>query len=235
MIVPIIEMDSVILQNDRVRISGVNSFVTKEESAITLVEVEPFFGYGYINITGTGSSDWVFDYYYSTTGDHVITLRVTTDGSPVTATKTITVKSSATANLFSSDDDLKLLEPDVMRWLPEDKFSWNHVHFRVQELILNNLYKNRVVNSDNSRIVASQILDVKEVKDWAILMALSIIFSGISNAVDDVFSQKQKFYASKLGEAENLCFNILKVDLNSDSKISTGEILGLRSITMVRR
>jgi hypothetical protein len=239
MIFPVCEIESTILQNEKVRISAIDSYVTKDEPAITKVEIQPYAAAGFVTVTGSTSKDWYYDYAYSTTGDKVISVKITTTASPTpvvtTITKTVTVVSDATAALFSTDSDLKIIESDIMKWLPTGRFTYNNIHFRVQENILTDIKKNRILNSDGTDILKTQILDVKEVREWAAYSALAMIFNSISNAVDDVFSKKSFRYYEMAQRSQNLALNMLSLDLNKDSAITIDERLDLRSVGMVRR
>lgn len=238
MIFPVIDASSVVLVDEKIRISASNSYVTKDDDAITKVEIEIHTGEGLVDVTGTTSADWYYDFAYSTDGEKTASVVVTTTTDPdVTATveKAITVLAVADAALFSNDDDLKIMENDIMKWLPEGKFTWNFVHFRIQENILTEIKKKRIINSDGTDILKTQILDVKEVREWAVYSALAMIFNGISNAVDDVFSRKSAKYSELASKAQNLAFGMLSIDFNKDSAITEGERLDMLSGTLIRR
>lgn len=234
----IIECDLIVQENEKIRIDCTKSFFTPDEAAVTVVEVEPYASAGFIDITPTPVTDtksYYLDYVYASAGSKVISLRITTGGSPVTVTKTITVVTALADALFASDDDLKAIEPDIMKWVPKGKSTWNFVHRKVQEKIVNEIYKNRIWSNDGTKLDKGDVIDTSEVKEWAIYYALSIIFYSISNSVDDVFFRKAQGYEKQKNEQMNLAMNVLWLDYNKDGELTNGEKQDFRSIAMVRR
>ena len=57
-IFPHIELEDIVQVNDRTRLSAIKSFVSKDEAAVTLVEIEPESGSGFIDVTGAKQADW---------------------------------------------------------------------------------------------------------------------------------------------------------------------------------
>lgn len=234
MIFPVVHLDEVIQINEKTRIDCSQSFVSKGTVAITKVEVEPEASAGYIDVYNVDSGEWYLDWVYLTAGTKTVSVKITA-GTTETVTKTLSVVSVASDALFSSDNTLKAIEPDIMKWLPDGKSSWNFAHRRAQEIILNTLYKNRIYTTDGSKLTKAEVLDVSEVSDWSTYLVLGMIFNGISNAVDDVFSRKSALYNSKAHEAQNLAFNVLKLDYDKSGTLTNGEKYDLRSGSMIRR
>jgi len=232
-----IEFDKVAQVGEKVRIDGSSSFVSKDETAATLVRIRPSAVDSWITVSGVGlsSDDWFIDWVYSVAGVFQPEIEITTSGSPVTFSSEITVVTKAEDNLFSSDEEIKAYEPDILKWLPPGKWTYNNIHRRAQETLLTELYKNRIFNTDGTKITKDQIVDITEVREWSIFKTLSIIFSGISNKVDDVFSVKASMYLKKSGEYKNLVFNIIGIDFNKDGEVTLSEKIDIRSGTMVRR
>jgi hypothetical protein len=73
----VLESDPIVQVSDKIRLKADRSFVSKDEAAITLVEIEPVAGNGFIDVTGSSSSDWYLDWSYSTDGTAVTSLRIT--------------------------------------------------------------------------------------------------------------------------------------------------------------
>ena len=110
MIFPNLILENIVQENDKTRLDATKSFISKDEAAVTLVEIEPYTGAGYIDVTGTSSKDWYLDWSYPTDGNKTVTVRITTDGGPVSSSKTIWIIDSVDDNLFSYDQDLTAIE-----------------------------------------------------------------------------------------------------------------------------
>ncbi len=234
----IIELDSVCQVNEKIMIDCSKSFLTQGEAAVTLVEIEPHTGLGFVDVTptpATNSKLYSLEYIYDADGVKDVTLRITTDGAPVIVTKQITVLSVADDALFASDSDLQAIETDVMKWVPKGKSTWNFVHRKVQEKILTELYKSQIVATDNTKLTAAEVIDKAEVREWATYLALSIIFYSISNSVDDIFSRKAMQYGKNAAEYMNYSMNVLALDYNKNGEVTSSEKLDFRSASMVRR
>jgi hypothetical protein len=81
-----------------------------------------------------------------------------------------------------------------MKWLPKRWNSWNLIHLRAQDYILNTLSERRVLDKDGNAYTKDDIHEKKEVRDWSAALVLRYIFSGISNADNDVFKAKADQY-----------------------------------------
>lgn len=233
-----LRFDPVAQVAEKIRLDASTSFVNQDEEDITLVRIEADTGSGFIDVSDAGlaaASDWYLDWGYATDGDKTVSLEITTDGSPVVSTYTLTVVTVADDALFSSDADLQKFEPDIMKWLPTGRYTWNFVHRKVQEKILTEIYKNRIFADDGTKLEKTEVLDVSEVREWAVFQALSIIFKGIQNAVDDVFSQKAKDYGKKSDEFQQYSMNVLKLDYDKDGTLDSDEKMDFRSGILVRR
>jgi hypothetical protein len=232
-----IEFDKIVQVGERVRLEGSGSFVSKDETAVTLVRMRADSTEPWITVSGASTTieDWYIDWIYTTAGSFQPEIEITTSGLPVAFSNTITVVTKLADNLFSTDEELKAYEPDILKWLPMGKSTYNNIHRRVQEMILTELYKNRIINSDTTKITKDQIVDITEVREWSVFKTLNLIYSGISNKPDDVFATKSTMYLKQSAEYKNLVFNIIGIDLNKDSVISAGEKLDIRSGTLIRR
>ena len=232
-----IDFDKIVQVGEKVRIDGSGSFISKDEAAVTLVRIRPTSVSAWITVSGVDKTieDWYIDWVYLFAGNFDPEIEITTNGLPISFSNIITVVTVASDNLFSKDDELKAYEPDILKWRPEGRWTFNNVHRRVQEMILTELYKNRILNSDTSKITKDQIVDIAEVREWSIYKTLFLIYAGISNKSEDVFAAKSSMYSKQSAEYKNLVFNIIGIDLNKDSVISASEKLGIRSGTLLRR
>ena len=232
-----LEYDSTVQVNEKIRLDASGSFITQDEADVTLVRIEPEALAGYVTVSGVGiaQKDWYLDWGYTADGTKTVTLEITTDGAPSTFTFSIEVLTSADDALFASDQDLKKFEPDIMKWLPSGKSTWNFIHRKVQEKILTEIYKSRIFADDGTKLEKTEVIDKAEVREWATFSALSIIFKGIQNATDDVFGQKADEYNAKSKKFMEYSLNVLALDYNKDGSVDLSEKMDFRSGTLVRR
>lgn len=236
----VIEADLIVQENEKIRLDVSKSFITQDEADVTLVEVEPHTGDGFISVFTTVGAEpqenWFLDWIYPSAGSKVISLRITTDGAPVVVTKTISAVTVLADALFATDEDLKSVESDVMKYLPAGKSSWSYVHRKVQERILTEIYKSRIFATDGTKLEKTEVLDKAEVREWATFMALAMIYGGIQNASNDVFIEKAKRYEIKSHSYEEYSMNVLRLDYNKDTVLNNDtERLDFRSGGLIRR
>lgn len=234
MIFPNLILEDVVQVNDKTRLDASKVFVSKDESAVTVVEIEPESGAGFINVFGTGNQkDWYLDWQYASAGTKQVSCRVTTDGSPTTETFALTAVSEADDNLFSTDGDLIGLEHDIMKWVPAGRASFKNYHRKAQRLILAWLDENGHTDTSGNRLTKDAFVDVEEVRNWSAALTLQLIFQSISNSVDDVFFMKAKQYESlAVTHRKRL---ILRIDVDGDGNIDSNEGVRVKSLSMVRR
>lgn len=234
MIFPNLILEDVVQVDDKTRLDASKVFVSKDEAAITAVEIEPETGAGFVSVFGSGQSkDWFLDWQYATAGTKTATCRVTTDGSPVTKTFTLEVLSVADDNLFSTDQDIVALEHDIMKWVPAGRASFKNMHRKAQRLILAWLDENGHTDTSGNRLTKEAIVDKEEVRNWSAALTLQLIYQTMSNAIDDVFMQKSKTYESlAITHRKRL---ILRLDLTGDGEIDTSEGIRVKSVSLVRR
>ena len=228
-IFPKLTLESTVQVDDKTRIDGTTSFVSTDEAAITLVEIEPEASSGYIAVT----SDKYLDWSYASAGDKTVTIRITTDGSPETKTGTVTVVSSSTDKLFSSDAELVPHEPDIMSYVPEGRNSYLNVHRLAQDRIITRLDEKRIWDNDGDRLTKSALVDTQEVNDWSKYLVLQYIFEGLSNDVGDIFSEKANKYRILATKAE--ARGALRLDLDGDGTLESGETADIRTMSLARR
>jgi hypothetical protein len=228
-IFPNLELEALVQENDKTRLDARKSFVTPDEANITLVEIEPESGAGFIDVT----SGKFLDYQFATAGTQTVTVRVTTDGAPVTSTKDIEVVDATTDALFSSDAELTAHEPDILKYVRAGRNSYLDVHRSAQDRIITWLDEHRIWDGDGARLTKDAILDVEEVNDWSKYLTLRLIFEGLSNDVNDVFSSKARGYARMEEEARNR--TAIRLDRDGDGTADVSEFSELRSARLVRR
>lgn len=232
----IIEADQTIQVGDKVRLFAGKSFISKGASAISTVELRADTAEAYITVSGASitSDDWFIDWVYTTAGAKTIGLRITQADATVTSfTLGVTVVTVATDNLFSDDDDLKSIQFDIMNWLPAGRSSWVFMHREAQKQILDYLNNTLTTNADGTRVTKSQIVDIQEVNDWSKFLVMSLIMQSISNQSDDIFKQKADYYQILSDKAKSKA--VLRLDLDADGTIESGEKLDVRSGFVIRR
>jgi hypothetical protein len=229
-----LELEAIVQVNDKTRLNAAKSFISKDEAAITLVEIDPD-GSGYITVSGVGLTfkDWFIDWQYSTSGTKTVSLRITTNGAPVVFTKTISVLTAAQDLLWSSDQDLARHEQDILKWVTNGRNSFLDIHRKVQGLILDWLDSIRMHKEDGSRLEKEDILVTTDVNLISTYWALSVIFQNLSNKPDDTFAVKSKLY-EKLKEAVKARGRI-QVDLNDNGEIDSDEGQDLVSMRLIKR
>lgn len=221
-----LKVEPIVQVNDLTRINATDSVVSKGEAAITLVEIDPGDGTGFVDVTpapATKSSEYYLDWEYSTDAGspYTVQVRITTDGAPQSFSESITVLSEADDNLWSNDNDLKLHEPDIDKWIINGRNTFKDIHRRAQTLILDHLDREGWRTMDGSKITKAEILDTSEVKEWATYWALSLIYSGRSNAINDVFEQNANQYKAKGILAADKVY--IAYDWNKDATLSPDE------------
>jgi hypothetical protein len=132
--------------------------------------------------------------------------------------------------LFSSDDDLRKYEPDILKWCPKGRSSFLDIHRQVQREILDYLDRNGYVDVYRKKFTKWAIKDVTEVNEWARFMALRIIFGGINNSKDDVFIKKSDSYLEKEITARQRA--ILRLDVDGTGTVEDDEGIDPYSIKL---
>lgn len=240
----VIKTEDLVQVADKTRISCIDTYKTPGEEAYSKVEIEPEAGAGFFDVTGLLTAlefekGWYLDWQYSTDGDKVITLKVTTtDGAPVpvltehTFTKTLAVIDEADDKLFSTDEMLTSVVSDILRWVPEGRNSFKREHREAQKRILAWLDENGFKDTSGNKLTKDSIVDVSEVREWSKYLTLMIIYDGISNAIDDVFQQQARRFESLSVTARNRKY--LRVDYTGDGTVSTGEKYAQTTVKLVR-
>jgi len=228
MIFPAIELEETVQVNDKTRLNAEKSFVSTNEAAITLLEIQPSATDSFIDVT----TDKFLDWQYSTDGDKAVIVRITTDGAPVTATFTLPIINVVDDKLFSSDSQIVPYEPDILNYVKEGRNSFLDVHRTAQNGILVWLDENEFWDIDQNPLDKDDIINISEVSDWSKFLTLKYIFEGLSNGTDDIFHVKSLRYNKRMLTARGRA--ILRVDTNNDGDIDTTGNLDLRSIEVLK-
>jgi hypothetical protein len=234
-IFPKIEAATVVQVSDKFRIDCTKTYISKGEAAITLVRVEPEEGAGFINITGAAPiqpKNWFLDWEYSSPGEKIVTLEVTTDGAPVTVTHAVECLSEVDDKLFSTDQDLVAIEHNVTKYVPDGRASFKYLHREAQKQILEWLWINGYRGPANQRLTKENIIDVDEVRFWSKYMVLRLLYRDLSNSTNDVNDQKSKLYEVQEHRWREIAG--LKLDVTGDGTAGAYEGFNLTSRELVR-
>lgn len=233
MINGILVVEATLQIGDKTRLDGSKSFITKGESPVTLVEIDPGDGSGYVTVTDSDPSNWYLDWVYSGASRTIQPqIRITTSASPAVTQTSISLVTAADDYLFSSDDDLVALEPDVMKWIPDGRASWLNIHRAAQLKIMDWLNKAGITDANDNPLTKAAVIEVDEVKYWSRDWALALIYKSVQNVKGDVFAEKATFYFGEAGKASDRAR--LRLDTNYDGQIEKGEGVGLTSATLIR-
>ncbi len=226
----VIKSDDKVFTGDKLRIDVSGSFLAPALVFATIShEISVDSGVTWYNVTAKKYVDWIF----TTAGTKTISLRLTTTlPSTQTFTKDITVLNLATQNLFSSDFDLYAHEPEIDTYLPKKWSSWNVVHLRAQDWIIDMLDEKGIFAEDGSKYTVADILDKQQVKQLSTYKTLQFIFEGNSNVVGDLYSIKAAKYEQLSNTKSSR--SQLALDYNKDTVSQVNEKTNLHTI-IVRR
>jgi hypothetical protein len=204
---------------DQTRLDASSSFVTPDEGEITLIEIKPEASADFFDVTGTKYLDWA----YSTAETKTVSVRITTDGSPTTATFTLSAITSATDNLWSSDADLKLYESAINSFLPPGRSTFKNIHRVAKRRIIDWLDQNGYFSENNpyEKLADENFTAPEDMREWATHVALSIIFANASTKPDDNAAAQAERYGEMANAASRRV--ILRLDLNEDGETDDGE------------
>lgn len=229
---PVLETEALVQEKDKTRLDGNKSYAVGG-SAITQLEIQPSAADVFYDVTSQKYLDWQYTMTNPVTTpveDFVATIRI---NGTETVTKTIQVISEAEDNLFSTDDQLKKHEYDILRYVPAGRATFKDVHRRVQVLMLDWLSKEGWVDDFAERITKERFKKLEEVQNWSAMYALQLIFEGLSNAIDDVFMDKSRRYARLASEFRDR--SVLRIDTDRSGEVDLHEGLDIRTAIVVRR
>lgn len=222
---PLVTTDKLIFVGEKTRIDCSRSFVIGNEGEEIVVSVKPSPDDSFIPTNTDKHLDWVFD----EPGEVTLQVKLEIGAETKTIDHIIVVKDVALLKLFSDDSDLIPFEPDIRGYIPPQSSTFNLVHARAQDLILNILDEARIYGKDGERLTADKIADVLEVRDWSTALTLQLIFEGMSNQVGDIYSLKADKYKGMAGERGNRAS--IRLDISEDETVTQKDIY---TGTMVR-
>lgn len=227
----IIKCDDKVFTGDKLRIDVSESFLAPGLTFATVShEVSLDGGVNYFNFSAKKYVDWMF----STAGAKTITLRVsTTEPASLTFTKSVTVLDLVTQKLFSDDSDLYQYEPEIDQYLPKRWSSWNLVHLKAQDWIIDWIDESRQRKSSGAKYTVDDIMDNKQVSQLSCYKALEFIYESNINVAGDLFSVKRDKYKSLVAVHANR--NSLALDYNDNDIADVGENVDLFSGSLIRR
>lgn len=240
MIFPVIECDSVVQINDRFRIYGDKSYKTPDELAWTKVEIEPYAGAGFIDVTPDLAKPkpekfFYLDFQYNTAGDKIVSLRLTAGAAPVTFTKTVSCILEADDHLFSTDDLLKEQQSDIYKLIPDGRSTFKYKHRAAQNYMLDWLWNNGYYKSIGAGVepfLKADIVDTNFISDWATFVALRMLFEENINQGGDIFRSKANDFMVKEERAREKF--LLVIDIDGDGTLSINEGISVTSRRLVR-
>lgn len=222
---------------DKLRFDATGSHALHGSQPIQGVFIEPESGHGFLNITGTlpvNRRNWFLDWVYQTPGSKDVTIRfVLADSTIHEKTYEITVLSFAQDICYSDDATLMAYEPDIMRWLPDGYSSWNHIHRRVTDEIVDFFDSLRIRDKDGNRLTPDKINITGDVKELATLWSLKHIYFLCSNKNDDKFFQKYQEISKRLEQKKSK--GDFAIDLDGDGSVDSSlERPDFRSMILTR-
>ena len=237
MIFPVLTLDEDLQIDDKTRLDASLSYTSKDEAAVTLVEIQPEASASFIDVSAAGTlsaKNWYLDYQYSGASRTVtVTCRITTDGTPKSHAVTINVLTEADDYLFSNDNDIKTLETQIMKWLPDGRSSFKYAHRHAQKEIIAYFDEMGYVDKAGDPYTKTSVVRLKEVVMWASKLALSLIYNDVSDKLDDDFKSKSTDYK---GQAESHKGDraIIRLDYDGDGIQEDGENHFVQSVRVFR-
>lgn len=230
MIFPHLELEATVQVGDRTRLSAVKSFVTQDEAAISMIEISPYgAASGYIDVT----EDMYLDWQYSASGTINVACRVTASGASADFTSSLSVVTAASDYLYSNDNDLRVHEPDILKWVEQGRNSFINMHRAAQKNMIDWLRKEGYVDTMRNPYTKTAIVHSEEVNQWSTFLTLRLIFEGLSNAIDDIFAEKAKRYKGKEVEWRNMA--LLRLDVDGDGEADNEEGIDTAFTFVARR
>lgn len=235
-IFPKLTLEKTVQVDDKTRLDATLSF-TSNENAVTLVEIDPGDGTGFLDVTpapATKTSEYLLDWVYSTDGTFTVSARITTDGAPVTETMDIEIVTAANDKLFSDDQDFDgIIElQERLKLVEKGRYSHLKYHRKAQEEILDEIDAAGIYNSDGTSITKDQIFVTNDVNNWSTYLTLHLIYMDKSNTPGDHWEMKAMKFKKRGDFYKERSF--LRIDFNKDDSVSLGEFEPVRSSRMVR-
>lgn len=219
--------DSKVFQGDLIQFDFSKSTFNGADIPQTVSHEFSINGTDFVNVTDKKQISWVFN----DSGPQPIYLTLNSSLGSELFTTSIEVLDIVDAKLFTTDFDLVAYEPDIMKYLPKKWSSWNIIHMRAQDYIINYLSEKAILDKFGNAYTKDDIRDIKEVKDWSSALVLRYIFNTISNADNDIFKSKSDEY-EEIANARGSRARI-NLDHNKNSK-TDDEVQDLRSVEVNR-
>lgn len=162
-----------------------------------------------------------------------VTLKVTNGSGNTTKTKVVRVVSSLADGLWSTDDQLRAAEFDIMKYVPSGRATWKHMHRAAQTVILEWLDREGFVDVFRDKLTKAAMVIPAELNEWSKYATLRLIFESLRNSIDDVFAEKAKHYGAMESSARQRA--VLRLDLDGDGAADEGEEADIRTCIVVRR
>lgn len=188
--------DLLVQVDDMLRLDGSQSVISDFDE-IKEIRIKPDALADFQIIEASEVKDIYLDWIYSDDGEKIATIEIE-DINDVIYSKdfTLNVVSVEDDNLFSIDNDILPVEPDIYCYLPKGRSSFIYAHREAQYQIMAWLDEQRIWKRDGSRYKASDIKDIEEFRRWSKFLTLHIIYNSMSVAVDDLFQKKSEYYAN---------------------------------------
>ena len=226
-----IRTDDCVAVNDKFRIDVTGTWKTQDEPELTLIEIEPYNGYGFIDVSNDGYLDWA----YVTSGSKTISLRITNDNGTFFFLQEIEAKTEEMDCCLADDSCFEVYEVDIAKYLPCYRTSFKYVHRKVASSIIDCINrmglgnpligkidpKNPSSSCDRFLVTCDHLKGNETVRKWATFHALELIFSSLSSKVDDYFSDKSRLYCAMANDVKNS--PNLYIDFNLDGEIDYSE------------
>ena len=230
-----VNLEPVVQVNDSTRLNASRSYLTPDEAEVTLLEIEPDTGLGFITVPFSDASEalesFYLDWVYETDGEKIISFRVTTDGAPKTVTKTISIVTEENDNLFTTDQDILTKEVDLEKFLRPGRKSFLDYHREARQFIMDELNEQGYTNANGERVTPADLHDKREVRQWSKYLVLHFIFDSIEGDVDDIYATKSTGFMEEAQRRKDRAF--LSFDFNQDGEVDTRT--DLKTGLLVRR
>lgn len=243
MLFPVLEVEAIVQEGDKTRLDASRSYAAGE--TINKIEIQPGEDEDFYDVTSTGYLDWQFtltDAETDPTENFAVIARLNhidenlpeqeeVDG--VSLEKAISITSAAEDGLLSTDDQLRQHEPLIFNFLTPGRASFKDVHRRALVLMLDWLAKEGHVDVLGNRFTKEAFVNIEEAAQWSAMLVLRLIFEGVSNAIDDIHADKAKRYKGL--EVMYRDRAVLRIDVDNDGTVTTGEQVDIRSCVVRRR
>lgn len=197
-----IQNEKLIQVDDKTRIDCTQSFVVDE--TVTKLEIQPSETDIFYDVTETKYLDWI----YETDGEKIITVRI---NDTLVKEAIIDVISKEDDALYTTDEDLLAVEPDILKWVRQGRSSFLDVHREA---------KARIVAYLRFKDISNDVEAVQDIKDWSKFLVLQLIYESLSNAIDDIFAKKAEKYKAMVNECKTKVREKIDVDGDDVSDVS---------------